>query len=197
MGGGDIVDELGMPPPYHQIDNSASRHTTTNPQANSQVNPHLRRPSSQQQTHHARNNIPNSNSSRTVVHACDDKGRCIFHPHIQLRKKAIMGVIGGWKDILRICPDCERQELQILMKREADDIERLELMMRRLDEHDVEYLNDDGVDDDGNYVPSSAGDANSVNQRGRVQITFNEGVALKDKRQAMIATTSLPNLQHN
>ncbi|KAL7459893.1 hypothetical protein ACHAWC_011703 [Mediolabrus comicus] len=82
--------------------------------------------------------------SRAVVHTCDSSGRCIFHPHIQLRKKSIMGKFGGWKDILPVCPDCERQELlQEFMIKEAHEIEVMEQFLERLDLHDMEYLNDD------------------------------------------------------
>ena len=98
-----------------------------------------------------------------------------------------MGLMGGWKDILHVCPDCEKQELQELLLREKEEITKLELMLGRLDQHDVEYLNDDGVDDDGNYLPffSAAGPANSSVGREEhlggqkvVQITFGEGCRL-------------------
>ncbi|EED88396.1 predicted protein [Thalassiosira pseudonana CCMP1335] len=50
-----------------------------------------------------------------VIHACDDKtGKCLFHPHITLRKKAILGVMGGWKDVLRACPECESEDVRRL-----------------------------------------------------------------------------------
>ena len=52
-----------------------------------------------------------SGGRRAVLHACDDKGRCLFHPHIVLRKKAILGVMGGWKDVLPACPECESEDL--------------------------------------------------------------------------------------
>lgn len=49
---------------------------------------------------------------RGVLHACDEKtGRCLFHPQITLRKKAILGVMGGWKDVLRACPECEAEDV--------------------------------------------------------------------------------------
>jgi len=52
---------------------------------------------------------------RTVIHACDDKtGKCLFHPHIVLRKKAIFGMLGGWVDVRRSCPECESEDLQRL-----------------------------------------------------------------------------------
>ncbi len=62
------------------------------------------------------------NKKSTVVHDCDDKGRCIHHPHIQLRKKAIMGVLGGWKVIQPFCLDCERLKfMENLMAKEASE----------------------------------------------------------------------------
>ncbi len=51
---------------------------------------------------------------RAVMHVCDDKGRCLFHPHVILRKKAILGVMGGWKDVLPACPECEEEDLGII-----------------------------------------------------------------------------------
>ena len=129
-------------------------------------------------------NIGSNVNKKVVVHTCDDKGRCIFHPNIQLRKKSLMGV-GGWKDILTACPECEKQELKEFVKREKEEIMKLESMLGRLDQHDVEYLNDDGMDNDGNYLPfaSGAGPANSsLHQKHEgprlVQITFTEGCEL-------------------
>jgi len=183
MDRGVILEELegGIPPPLHQSTNSTTSRFSTNP---------YRRPSQDLPTPTRSNNSITTNNNKApsvVVHACDDKGRCIFHPHIQLRKKSIMGLIGGWKDILHACPDCEKQELQELLLREKEEITKLELMLGRLDQHDVEYLNDDGVDDDGNYLPfsSAAGPANSSVGREEhlggkkvVQITFGEGCRL-------------------
>jgi len=43
----------------------------------------------------------------------DDKGRCVKHPHIKLRKRKILG---GWKVMLVNCPDCCIEEM-LKMKR--------------------------------------------------------------------------------
>jgi len=184
MDRGVILEKLdgGISPTLRQSTNSTTSRFSTNP--------YYRRPSQDLPTPTRSNNTINTNNNKApsvVVHACDDKGRCIFHPHIQLRKKSIMGLMGGWKDILHVCPDCEKQELQELLLREKEEITKLELMLGRLDQHDVEYLNDDGVDDDGNYLPfsSAAGPANSSVGREEhlggqkvVQITFGEGCRL-------------------
>jgi len=185
MDRGVILEKLdgGISPTLRQSTNSTTSRFSTNP---------YRRPSQDLPTPTRSNNTINTTNNNNkapsvVVHACDDKGRCIFHPHIQLRKKSIMGLMGGWKDILHVCPDCEKQELQELLLREKEEITKLELMLGRLDQHDVEYLNDDGVDDDGNYLPfsSAAGPANSSVGREEhlggqkvVQITFGEGCRL-------------------
>ncbi|KAL9185129.1 hypothetical protein ACHAXT_002906 [Thalassiosira profunda] len=50
-----------------------------------------------------------SGPRKAVLHACDDKGRCLFHPHIILRKKALLGL--GWKDVLPACPECESEDM--------------------------------------------------------------------------------------
>ena len=46
----------------------------------------------------------------------DDKGRCMKHPHIRLRKKKLMG---GWKVMLVNCPDCCIEEM-LRMRLEED-----------------------------------------------------------------------------
>lgn len=46
----------------------------------------------------------------------DDKGRCMKHPHIRLRKKQFMG---GWKVMLVNCPDCCIEEM-LRMRLEED-----------------------------------------------------------------------------
>jgi len=51
-------------------------------------------------------------SSKAVMHVVDERGRCLFHPHIILRKKAILGKMGGWKDVLPACPECEKEDTQ-------------------------------------------------------------------------------------
>ena len=52
------------------------------------------------------------NDSETPVMAqaseYDDKGRCVKHPHIKLRKKKMLG---GWKVMLVNCPDCCIEEM--------------------------------------------------------------------------------------
>ena len=47
--------------------------------------------------------------------AYTDRGRCVRHPHIKLRKKKLMG---GWKIMLVNCPDCCIEEM-LRMRREA------------------------------------------------------------------------------
>ncbi|KAL9188892.1 hypothetical protein ACHAXT_011382 [Thalassiosira profunda] len=46
----------------------------------------------------------------------DDRGRCVSHPHIKLRKKKLLG---GWKVLLVNCPDCCIEEM-LRMKRDAN-----------------------------------------------------------------------------
>lgn len=68
-----------------------------------------------------------------------------------------MGIAGGWKDLYTKCPDCNKQEMLKLLRKEKEEIGRLEWLLGRLDAHDVEYLNDDGVDEDGNYLKLGSG----------------------------------------
>mmetsp|Transcript_7177 Transcript_7177/g.14501 ORF Transcript_7177/g.14501 Transcript_7177/m.14501 type:complete len:1267 (-) Transcript_7177:3184-6984(-) len=47
----------------------------------------------------------------------DEKGRCVKHPHIKLRKKKMLG---GWKVLLVNCPDCCIEEMLKMRKSGAD-----------------------------------------------------------------------------
>jgi hypothetical protein len=56
-------------------------------------------------------NADNNDSEAPVMAQAseyDDKGRCVKHPHIKLRKKKILG---GWKVMLVNCPDCCIEEM--------------------------------------------------------------------------------------
>ena len=49
-------------------------------------------------------NLSTNNSNHVVYYVCDENtGCCIYHPEIQLRKRARFG---GWKDVLKQCPKC-------------------------------------------------------------------------------------------
>ena len=64
----------------------------------------------------------------------DDKGRCVHHPHIRLRKEKMFG--RGWKVLMSACPDCCVDELRRIrlveennkrrMRERADRLERSE-----------------------------------------------------------------------
>jgi hypothetical protein len=53
---------------------------------------------------------PNDSEAPVMAKASeyDDKGRCVKHPHIKLRKKKMLG---GWKVMLVNCPDCCIEEM--------------------------------------------------------------------------------------
>lgn len=53
---------------------------------------------------------PNDSEAPVMAQASeyDDKGRCVKHPHIKLRKKKMLG---GWKVMLVNCPDCCIEEM--------------------------------------------------------------------------------------
>jgi len=61
--------------------------------------------------------------------------------------------------------------------KEKEEIGRLERLLGRLDAHDVEYLNDDGVDDDGNYLRLNNEEGGGCEKKV-VEITFAEGCRL-------------------
>lgn len=44
---------------------------------------------------------------------CNDKGRCVRHPHVQLRKKKITG---GWNVLIANCPECCVEEMRRLKR---------------------------------------------------------------------------------
>ena len=56
------------------------------------------------------NNEHNDPETHVMAQASeyDDKGRCVKHPHIKLRKKKMLG---GWKVMLVNCPDCCIEEM--------------------------------------------------------------------------------------
>jgi hypothetical protein len=115
MDRGVILEKLvgGIPPLLRQSTNSTTSSMS------------YRRPSQDLPTPTRSNNSITTNNNKApsaVAHACDDKGRCIFHPHIRLRKKSIFGLMGRWKDILHVCPDCEKQELLLREKEEISQM---------------------------------------------------------------------------
>ena len=115
MDRGVILEVLdGGIPPLRQSTNS-----TTSGESYRRPSQDLPTPTRSNNTITTTNTNNNNKAPSVVVHACDDKGRCIFHPHIRLRKKSIMGLMGRWKDILHVCPDCEKQEL---LQREKEEI---------------------------------------------------------------------------
>lgn len=61
----------------------------------------------------------NSNSTFGLdIPNYDDKGRCVKHPHIKLRKKKMLG---GWKVLLNNCPDCCVEEMLKMRRNSADN----------------------------------------------------------------------------
>ena len=47
--------------------------------------------------------------SDEVPRLCDDRGRCVFHPHLRLQKKK---AFGGWKILYEHCPDCAVENMK-------------------------------------------------------------------------------------
>ena len=47
--------------------------------------------------------------SDEVPRLCDDRGRCVFHPHLRLQKKK---AFGGWKILYQHCPDCAVEHMK-------------------------------------------------------------------------------------
>jgi len=47
--------------------------------------------------------------SGEVPRICDQRGRCLFHPHIRLQKPKLFG---GWKVLFQHCPDCAVEHMK-------------------------------------------------------------------------------------
>jgi len=66
--------------------------------------------------------------SGQVPRLCDERGRCLFHPHIRLQKPKLFG---GWKVLFQHCPDCavehmkKTQEQLLVVQREKKEREAL------------------------------------------------------------------------
>mmetsp|Transcript_24253 Transcript_24253/g.51960 ORF Transcript_24253/g.51960 Transcript_24253/m.51960 type:complete len:534 (-) Transcript_24253:18-1619(-) len=58
------------------------------------------------------------------MHDYDDRGRCVRHHHIRLRRKKLFG-FGGWKVLLSACPDCCAEELHRMYLALEDKIREL------------------------------------------------------------------------
>ena len=72
-------------------------------------------------------------TTTTTTHAPSEqrlvnrRGRCPSHPHVILRKKSIMGVVGRWRDVLPFCPKCKAEDeagAERVAKVDATDISR-------------------------------------------------------------------------
>ena len=49
-------------------------------------------------------------SAESLPSHCDKKGQCVFHPHIRLYKK---GLLGGFSLVRSVCPLCELQNMNL------------------------------------------------------------------------------------
>eukprot|EP00986_Skeletonema_menzelii_P021121 scaffold33280_cov154-Skeletonema_menzelii.AAC.3 len=129
--------------------------------------------SNQQQRQRPLDTTPPNDARPTaavVRHACNNKGQCIYHPHIQLRKKTIMGVLGGWKDIRRVCPECVREDIiREFMRREAKEIERMEWILDEMERLKVveTSLNDD---DDADNMTTAVDREDETGDDDRVKV---------------------------
>ena len=57
----------------------------------------------------------------------DSQGRCIYHPHIQLKRKRAFGGLknGNWKTVMTNCTQCCFEEVQRLRKKNLRERERM------------------------------------------------------------------------
>jgi len=59
--------------------------------------------------------------SGQVPRLCDERGRCLFHPHIRLQKPKLFG---GWKMLFQHCPDCTVEH----MKKTQEELTAMQLL---------------------------------------------------------------------
>jgi len=82
-------------------------------------------------------NINNDNNTY------DKYGRCINHPHIQLRRRQLFSFSSEWKTILKVCPDCCMEELNRLY---ASSSMKLNDKKKESDLDETELYDDDSTD---------------------------------------------------
>lgn len=77
-----------------------------------------------------------------VPRMCDERGRCLFHPHIRLQKPKLFG---GWKVLFQHCPDCAvehmkktQEKLIEVQQRQKEQKEREEREAARLEAEEKE-----------------------------------------------------------
>ena len=68
-----------------------------------------------------------SQESKRSFANCDSQGRCVYHPHIQLKSKRAFGglIIGKWKTAMTNCTECCFEEVQRLRKKNLLERERM------------------------------------------------------------------------
>jgi len=70
--------------------------------------------------------------SGEVPRICDQRGRCLFHPHIRLQKPKLFG---GWKVLFQHCPDCAVEH----MKKTYEKLRTTEQDTRKKDESEERH----------------------------------------------------------
>ena len=70
-----------------------------------------------------------------VPRICDDRGRCLYHPHLRLQKPKLLG---GWKVLYQHCPDCAvehmkktQEKLAMIQKQKADEQKKRKLEKKK------------------------------------------------------------------
>lgn len=60
-----------------------------------------------------------SHASKRTLSSCDSLGRCVYHPHIQLKTRKLFGGLmsGTWKTVTTSCVECAVEEFQHLTQR--------------------------------------------------------------------------------
>eukprot|EP00804_Cyclotella_cryptica_P009638 CCRYP_011193-RB/>CCRYP_011193-RB protein AED:0.05 eAED:0.05 QI:315/1/1/1/0.5/0.2/5/3172/1307 len=72
-----------------------------------------------------------------MARLCDEKGRCVFHPHIRLQKPKLFG---GWRIIFKHCPDCAVEHMKKTQKELA--IQQLKAKKKKHKEKKDNFINE-------------------------------------------------------
>ena len=87
-----------------------------------------------------------ADNESSVQISVNDKGFCVYHPDIQLRKKTLLG---GWETLLTSCPKCDEEfELKMQTERELkmQKLKEFELKMQKMELENMKIAAEAGLD---------------------------------------------------
>ena len=114
-----------------------------------------------------------SQESKRSFASCDSQGRCVYHPHIQLKSKKAFGGLknGKWKTVMTNCTECCFEEVQRLRKKNLLERER----MNRDNTVDTSLALSPSLSDSSGYSVTDC----SYNDSGNLSSTMESGLTSK------------------